>query len=100
GDGLGRVVGINTAVVGPQIGQGLGLAVPVNAATRRIIAALMSDGRVRRAYIGIAGATRPLPPKAKRERGVEVSQVVDGSPAGAAGVRRGDVVVEMDGTPI
>jgi S1-C subfamily serine protease len=99
-DGAGRVVGINTAVVGPYIGQGLGLAVPIDAATRRIIAALMSEGRVRRAYIGIAGAARPLPPKAKRARGVEVSQVVDGSPAAAAGVRRGDVLVELDGTPI
>ena len=99
-DGHGRVVGINTAVVGPYVGQGLGLAVPVNAATRGIIGALMSDGRVRRAYIGIAGAARPLPPKAKRERGVEVSQVVDGSPAAAAGIRRGDVVVEIDGTQI
>jgi S1-C subfamily serine protease len=99
-DGSARVVGINTAVVGPYVGQGLGLAVPIDAATRRIIGALMSDGRVRRAYIGIAGAARRLPPVAGRERGVEVSQVVEGSPAAAAGVRRGDVVVELDGTPI
>ena len=64
----------------------------------------MTDGRVRRAYIGIAGTTRPLPPKAARtigrERGVEVSQVVDDSPAAAAGVRRGDVVVELGSAPI
>ena len=58
-DGLGRVVGVNTAVAG----VGLGLAVPINDATRRIIAALMSEGRVRRAYLGIAGGARPLPPR-------------------------------------
>src|SRR5207302_5789485 len=65
-DGSGRVVGINTAVVGPGIGQGLGLAVPINAATRKIVADLMRDGRVRRASLGIADAGRPLPPKAAR----------------------------------
>jgi S1-C subfamily serine protease len=99
-----RVVGINTAVVGPWIGQGLGLAVPINQATRRIIAELMSDGRVRRAYLGIAGAARPLPPKAarlvQRERGVEVSEVVENSPAAAAGIKRGDIVVDVDGIAI
>lgn len=100
----GLVVGINTAVVGPWVGQGLGLAVPINATTRRIIGELMSDGRVRRAYIGIAGASRPLPPKASRlvgrDRGVEVSELVDGSPAARGGVRRGDIVVEVDGSAI
>ena len=58
-DGLGRVIGINTAVAG----VGLGLAVPIDAATRRIVGALMSEGRVRRAYVGIAGGSRPLPPR-------------------------------------
>ncbi len=100
----GSVVGINTAVVGPYIGQGLGLAVPINATTRRIIGELMSDSRVRRSYLGIAGVARPLPPKAARlvgrERGVEVSEVVDGSPADTAGVKRGDIVVEVDDVPI
>src|SRR5881394_460611 len=62
-DGLGRVVGINTAVAG----VGLGLAVPINTATRRIIAALMTEGRFRRAYLGIAGGPRPLPPRLARE---------------------------------
>jgi len=103
-DGDGRVVGVNTAVVGPFMGQGLGLAVPINATTRRIIAELMSDGRVRRAYIGIAGSARPLPPKAARsigrDRGVEVAEVVDGSPAAAADVRRGDIVVAVDGAAV
>jgi S1-C subfamily serine protease len=100
----GLVVGINTAVVGPWVGQGLGLAVPINSTTRRIIGELMSDGRVRRAYIGIAGAARPLPPKAarlvEREHGVEVSEVVDDSPASKAGIKRGDIVVELDGAAV
>ena len=64
-DGSGRVVGVNTAVAG----IGLGLAVPINESTRRIVAQLMSDGRVRRAYIGIAGGPRPLPPHAQRQFG-------------------------------
>ena len=99
-DGAGRVVGINTAVAG----VGLGLAVPVNAATRQIIGALMTEGRFRRAYLGIAGGTRPLPPRLARrlgrEAGVEVVQVVDGSPAAAAGLRPEDLIVELDGAPV
>src|SRR4029077_10372410 len=57
-DGRCRVVGINSAVAG----FGLGLAVPINQATRRIVATLISEGRVRRAQIGVAVAPRPLPP--------------------------------------
>src|SRR5436189_3651048 len=64
-DGSGRVVGVNTAVAG----VGLGLAVPVNEATRQIVAALMAEGRFRRAYLGIAGGTRPLPPRLPRQLG-------------------------------
>ena len=63
-DGLGRVVGVNTAVAG----VGLGLAVPINEATRKIISSLISDGRVRRAYIGIVGGSRPLPPRVASPR--------------------------------
>jgi S1-C subfamily serine protease len=99
-DGRGRVVGINTAVAG----IGLGLAVPINEATRRIVAALMAEGRFRRAYLGIGGQERPLPPRiAKatgRARGVEVSEVVEDAPAAAAGLRPGDVIVAVDGSPI
>ena len=62
-DSRGRVVGINTAVAG----VGLGLAVPIDASTRGILAALMRDGRVRRAYLGIVGGTRPLPARARRQ---------------------------------
>jgi S1-C subfamily serine protease len=99
-DARGRVVGINTAVAG----VGLGLAVPINAATRAIVSALMHDGRVRRAFLGVVGGTRPLRPgvasRIGRRRGLEVVQLLDGSPASAAGVRAGDVIVELDGRPI
>jgi S1-C subfamily serine protease len=99
-DGRGRVVGINTAVAG----VGLGLAVPVNDATRQIVGALMTEGRFRRAYLGIAGGSRPLPPRLARRlgrgSGVEVVQVVEGSPAAAAGLRPEDLVVELDGSPV
>lgn len=103
-DSSGRLVGINTAVVGPGIGQGLGLAVPVNASSKGIVAALMADGRVRRAYLGIAGGPRPLPPRAARaigrSRGVEVVEVVPGSPAEVAGIRHEDLIVEIGGVPV
>ena len=99
-DSRGRVVGINTAVAG----IGLGLAVPINAATQAIIAALIRDGRVRRAFLGVVGGTRPLRPalaaRLGRRRGLEVVQLLDGSPAAAAGVRAGDLIVELDGRPI
>jgi serine protease Do len=96
-DGSGRVVGINTAVAG----VGLGLAVPINDATRRIVSALMAEGRVRRAWLGIAVGPRPLPPRVAGRLGrgsaVEVIEVVDGSPADLAGLRPEDLLVELDG---
>jgi S1-C subfamily serine protease len=99
-DGRGRVVGVNTAVAG----VGLGLAVPINAATRKVIGTLMTDGSVRRAYLGIAGGSRPLPPQARRrwqaESAVEVVEVVTGSPAERAGLRPEDLILEVDGTPV
>jgi S1-C subfamily serine protease len=95
-----EVVGINTAVAG----VGLGLAVPINEATRRIIGALMRDGRVRRAYIGIAGGPRPLPPPARvkldRDAGIEVVEVAAGSPADRAGLRAEDLIVSLGGTVV
>jgi S1-C subfamily serine protease len=99
-DGSCKVVGINTAVAG----VGLGLAVPINATTRRIVSALMRDGRVRRAWIGIAGGARPLPPRVAaalgRDRAVEVVEVISGSPAAAAGLRAEDLIVAIDGEPV
>jgi S1-C subfamily serine protease len=99
-DGRGTVVGINTAVAG----IGLGLAVPINATTRRVISALMRDGRVRRAWIGIAGGARPLPPRVAalvgRDRAVEVVEVIEGSPAARAGLRAEDLIVAVDGIPV
>jgi S1-C subfamily serine protease len=96
-DSSGRVVGVNTAVAG----VGLGLAVPINDTTRRIITTLMTQGRVRRAWLGVAGAQAPLPPplaaKLGRKTGLRVAQVVSGSPAATAGLRVGDVVVAVDG---
>ncbi len=95
-----QVIGINTAVAG----LGLGLAVPIDAATRKIIAALMSEGRFRRAYIGIAGGSRPLPPRLAsrlgRQSAIEVVEVLEGSPAHGAGLRAEDLIVEVDGVAV
>jgi S1-C subfamily serine protease len=100
----GAVVGINTAVVGPGIGQGLGLAVPLDPTTTRILGALVKDGRVRRAEIGLAGGSRALPPRIadrlSHRRGVEVTGVVSSGPAAKAGVRPEDIVVALDGSPV
>ncbi len=99
-DGLSRVVGVNTAVAG----IGLGLAVPINEATRKIISALMKEGRVRRAYLGIVGGSRPLPPRIAtrlgRDKGIEIVEVVSGSPAARAGLRAEDLIVAVDGEPM
>jgi S1-C subfamily serine protease len=99
-----EVVGVNTAVIGPGIGQGLGMAVPINATTRAIIGALVSGHEVRRAYLGIGGGSRSLPPAVARSvgraRGVEVLSVMTASPAQRAGVRPGDVIVSVDGIAV
>jgi S1-C subfamily serine protease len=99
-DSAGRVVGVNTAVAG----VGVGLAVPINETTRQIITTLMRNGRVRRAWLGVAGAETPLPPmlaeKLGRRTGMRVAQVIDGSPAARAGLRVGDILVAVDGDPV
>jgi len=103
-DSTAAVVGINTAVVGPGIGQGLGLAVPVNAVTLGIVGALMSGRRVRRAWLGIGGGSRPLPPRAAQgsglSSGLEVTSVVAGSPAARAGIRPEDLILTIDDVPV
>jgi S1-C subfamily serine protease len=95
-----RVVGINTAVAG----AGLGLAIPINTTTRRIIGALMRDGRVRRAYLGIVSVPAPLP-VALRDRfgmrsGLRVAEVVPRGPADLAGLRAGDLLITAGGSPV
>jgi S1-C subfamily serine protease len=99
-DSTSRVIGINTAVAG----FGLGLAVPINSTTRQIISELTSTGRVRRAWLGVAGVPIPLPPsfaqRLNQRYGLRVVEVIPGSPAGIAGVYLGDVIVSAGGRPI
>jgi S1-C subfamily serine protease len=99
-DARARVVGINTAVAG----IGLGLAVPVNSTTRRIISSLMADGRVRRAYLGVVTVPAPLPSSLQertgRANGLRVAQVMPGEPADRAGLRAGDLLLSAAGSPV
>jgi S1-C subfamily serine protease len=99
-DASGAVVGINTAVAG----VGLGLAVPINATTRRIIAALLRDGRVRRAYLGLVSTPGPLPAelvdRVGRRTGLRVIEVISGSPADRAGLTRGDLLLTAGRRPV
>jgi S1-C subfamily serine protease len=99
-DSAGRVVGINTAVAG----YGLGLAVPINSTTRQIIGELVTGGRVRRAWLGVAGSPVPLPPpvaeRVGQRTGLRVAEVVPGSPAGIAGLYLGDIIISAGGRPV
>jgi S1-C subfamily serine protease len=99
-DSRARVVGINTAVAG----VGLGLAVPVNSTTRRIVAALLADGRVRRAYLGVVGSPAPVPAAVAdrygRRNGLRLAEVISGSPAAQAGLRAGDLVLDVGRRPV
>ena len=99
-DSSGRMIGVNTAVAG----IGLGLAVPINPSTREIIDALRTRGRVRRAWLGVAGAQVALSPelaaRVGSRTGMQVASVVVGSPAAEAGARRGDIVITIDHTPV
>jgi S1-C subfamily serine protease len=99
-DANASVIGINTAVAG----VGLGLAVPVNSTTRRIISALMADGRVRRAYLGLAMTPGPVPAawreRLGRKNGLLIAEVVAGGPADRAGLRRGDLLLTVAGQPV
>jgi S1-C subfamily serine protease len=99
-DSRGQVVGVNTAVAG----VGLGLAVPINATTRRIIGSLMRDGRVRRAFLGLVSVPVPVPAglraKTGQSQALRVAEVVPGSPAAQAGLRPGDLVLTAAGRPV
>ncbi|HEY2725299.1 MAG TPA: trypsin-like peptidase domain-containing protein [Pseudonocardiaceae bacterium] len=95
-----EVVGINTAVAG----VGLGMAVPVNSTTRRIIGALITDGRVRRGYLGLVGVPAPLPAQVAertgQRNGLRLVEVIPGSPADRAGLRGGDLVLSAGRKPV
>ena len=91
-DASGRVVGINTAIIGGA--QGIGFAVPVSAAFRRVVFALVTEGRVRRAYLGVMVA------RDDGSGGAQVENVAPNSPADRAGLRQGDVIVGFDGNPV
>jgi S1-C subfamily serine protease len=94
-DSTGQVVGVNTAVAG----IGLGLAVPINSTTRRIINTLLVEGRVQRAYLGVVGVPAPLPDEVAertgQRAGLRVIEVVPEGPADLAGLRRGDLVLTV-----
>src|ERR1700734_3570006 len=96
----GEVVGINTAVAG----VGVGLAIPINAITRQIVATLMAEGCVRRAYLGLAGTPAPLPPpvslRFNQKTGMRVEQVVAAGPGAKAGLRAGDLLISANGEPV
>jgi S1-C subfamily serine protease len=99
-DSSSRVIGINTAVAG----WGLGLAVPINDTSRRIVTTLVADGRVRRAYLGLVSTPAPLPAalaeRTGRRRGLRIVDVVPGAPADRAGLKSGDLVLEAGRRPV
>jgi S1-C subfamily serine protease len=99
-DASARVIGINTAVAG----IGLGMAVPVNTTTRRIISTLMREGKVRRAYLGLVMVPAPLSApwreRMGRTTGLRVAEVVPGGPADRAGLRPGDLLLSAAGHPV
>jgi S1-C subfamily serine protease len=102
-DGFGRVVGINTAMIGQA--QGLCFAIGVDTAID-VTARLMKDGRVRRARLGLAGQTIPLDSRLarrlhrERDSAVLVAEVIDGGPAVRAGVQAGDLLLSFAGAPV
>jgi serine protease Do len=95
-DASGRVVGINTAIIGGA--QGIGFAIPVSNTFRRVVFTLVTEGRVRRAYLGVVVASRPA--RDGFEGGAGVESVAPNSPAERAGVRSQDVIVGFGETPV
>ena len=102
-DSRGRVVGINTAII--QGAQGICFALPINTA-RWVVGQLIKDGKIDRAFLGIAGETRPLHIRMVRAIGhsapsaVAIVQVTPLSPAERAGLRAGDVILAFNETPV
>jgi S1-C subfamily serine protease len=98
-----QVVGVNTAVI--LGGQGIAFAVPINTA-RYVVSSLLRDGRVRRSHLGVAGQNTPIGRrlvreyKLAREHGVRVTAVSEGTPAHAAGLRAGDLIVDFAGEAV
>ncbi len=102
-DSRGRVIGINTAMI--AMAQGLSFAIPVNTA-KWVAGELITQGRVRRSYLGISAGLQPLSPYLQRQLGVkgqavvEVVAVEDRGPAQRAGLRPGDLVISLNGEEI
>jgi serine protease Do len=95
-DTQGRVVGINTAIIGGA--QGIGFAVPVSAAFRRVVFALVTEGRVRRAFLGVMVQSRQA--RGGSLSGAQVESLASNGPAEIAGVRQGDVIVGFGERPV
>jgi serine protease Do len=97
-DASGRVVGINTAIIGGA--QGIGFAIPVSGTFRRVVFTLATEGRVRRAYLGVAVVSRPARTRNGFEGGAGVESVAPNSPAERAGVKPQDVIVGFGDEPV
>jgi S1-C subfamily serine protease len=102
-DSRGLVVGINTAII--QFAQGICFSIPVNT-LRWVVTLLLREGKVTRGYLGISGQMVPLPVRVvryyrlKNETGVQVMGVAPNSPAKAAGLREGDVIISLGEEPV
>jgi S1-C subfamily serine protease len=102
-DSRGRVIGVNTAVVLPA--QGICFAIAASLA-ERVAIALIRDGRVRRAWLGLGAQTVPVARRVAlhfalaSDAGVRIDSIERGSPASDAGLERGDVIVAIDGAPV
>ncbi len=102
-DSTGKVVGINTAII--AMAQGIGFAIPANTA-RWVVSQILTHGRVRRGFLGIAGRQRPLDRRIVRFHGlnnnfaVEVLSVESRGPAGLVGMRNGDLIVAINGASV
>jgi serine protease Do len=96
----GELVGINTAILSPAGGNvGIGFAVPINMA-RAVMEQIVKSGQVRRGRIGVSVQDLPATTRARIGDGALISEVIAGSPAERAGLRKGDIVVKVDGISV